>query len=230
MYKSSRTRRVLENSAHFRLVVDPMRTQLASDIDVAVRSLRKDAIYARDNSFTESLLSYFEVSIPNEIQVVTELADAGDWQAAKLRIQNQLTDKSTTLAGISAALEATRQTDRQAALDNIAGARLHMLLTWVICGVLSVLFAALLGVTVTRSISRPLARLERSAAALAAGEFAHRIPEEGSNEFTVLSAAFNNAAAFIEESHNTLERRVQARTSRTRGCPRTRRKRNAGKK
>jgi signal transduction histidine kinase/ActR/RegA family two-component response regulator len=160
-----------------------------------------------------SLLSYFEFTVPSEIQTVSDLAEAGDWQAAKLRIQHQLTEKSRAVSEISAAIEANGQAERQAGLRGIESGRVRTMMGWGVCGLLSIGIACGLGILVTRSITRPLAMLESSAEALAAGNLTHRISEEGTDELAVLSAAFNHAAASMQESHAMLERRVADRTS-----------------
>jgi len=202
-----------EDIAQFRQQIGPLRDQLTHDISVAVQSMRANQASGREEALTMSLLSYFEFTVPSEIQTVSDLAEAGDWQAAKLRIQNQLTAKSRAVAEISAAIEANGQAERQAGLQGIESGRVRIMLTWGVCGLLSIGIACLLGVAVTRSISRPLALLVESAEALATGNLAHRTSEEGTDELAVLSAAFNHAAAAIEESHATLERRVADRTA-----------------
>ncbi len=202
----------LEDLGHFQQAVEVLRSKLGSDVQAAAKAMRSNGIAARDQGVTFSLLPYFEVTVPSEIQSVTELAEAGDWQAAKLRIQNQLTEKSTSIAELIAAIESDGQIARHAALAEIDSARTRMLVSWCVCGALSILLACVLGIAVTRSISRPLSVLAGSAAALAAGDLAHRIPEGGNDELAVLSAAFNHAAESIEESHATLERRVSERT------------------
>jgi signal transduction histidine kinase len=203
----------LQDVNRLEAVIAPLRTQLSGDIGLAVNSLGSGQDKDQKDAFTQSLLLYFQVTVPNEIEAVTKLAEAGDWQAARLRIANQLTEKSAAVARISSAIEANRQTERQAALASIEGARVRVLTYWSLCGLLSLGLASLLGFSVTRSITRPLARLEKGAVALAVGDLAHRIPLEGNDELSLLSAAFNNAAASIEESHATLERRVAERTS-----------------
>ncbi len=205
------TRREDLNS--LRAAIAPLQKHLAADVQSAVDALASAGRNEQDAAVTSSLLLYFQVIVPNEIAVVRELAEAGDWQAAKLRIGNQLTDKSATVAKISSDIEANGRLQREAALARIDGARVRVLFYWFLCGLLSVGTACLLGYTVTRSISVPLSELEKGAAALTSGHLAHRISEDGSDELSALSKAFNNAAASIQESHATLERRVAERTA-----------------
>jgi signal transduction histidine kinase/PleD family two-component response regulator len=211
--------RVLQDGARqedlnaLRAAIAPLQKNLSADVQSAVEALGTPGSNDQDAAFTASLLSYFQVIVPNEIAVVNELAEAGDWQAAKLRINKQLTDKSATVAKLSSDIEANGRLEREEALARIDNARLRVLFYWFTCGLLSVAIACLLGYTVTRSISVPLSELEKGAAALRSGDLAHRIPEDGADELSALSEAFNNAAASIEESHATLERRVAERTA-----------------
>ena len=194
---------------HLKAVITPLRAQLSADVQMAIQALQTD----KDNSFSVSLLSYFEVTVPSEIEQITALAEAGDWQETSLRIQQQFGEKSQAIAELSTELETSRLRERQTALATITATQQRMMLNWILCGVLSLAVACGLGIAVTRSITKPLHRLEEGAAALARGDLAHRIPEQGADELALLSRAFNSAAEAIEESHSTLERRVAERTT-----------------
>jgi signal transduction histidine kinase/ActR/RegA family two-component response regulator len=202
-----------EDLADLQAGIAPIRSQLSSDVQAAVQYLAKGPMGEREHAFSMSLLSYFEETVPNEIEQIEALAQAGDWQAARLRIRNQFTAKSRRVAELSAKIESNGQLKRREALATIALTRLHMLMSWVLCGALSIIFACVLGFRVTRGIARPLKRLKEGAAALAVGNLAHRIPQGGTDELAVVSAAFNDAAASIEESHELLEQRVAERTA-----------------
>jgi signal transduction histidine kinase/ActR/RegA family two-component response regulator len=201
-----------QDIGHFEAAIAPLRVRLAADLQLATKAVRNDPKAAQNLALTASLLPYLEVTVPGEVEKVIDLAEAGDWQAANLRVQHELTGESDSLADISAVIEANAQTERRSILAAIENTRVRMLITWGVCGLLSIFLACLLGIKVTRSITHPLAVLRSGAVALAGGDLANRIPEEGSDELTILSAAFNHAAASIQESHNTLERRVAERT------------------
>ncbi|MBN9021605.1 MAG: HAMP domain-containing protein, partial [Rhizobiales bacterium] len=59
--------------------------------------------------------------------------------------------------------------------------------------------SAYLGVSLHRSIARPMRELAAGADAIAAGRFDHRIPERGRDEFGVVSRSFNAMARAVEE-------------------------------
>jgi signal transduction histidine kinase/CheY-like chemotaxis protein len=187
--------------------------QLLSDVQAAAYDLGKDPGALQRQAVTATLLSYFQVMIPDEMAGLTDLAGAGDWQAVRLRIRNQLSDKTRSMSELSASIDEQGRKERQAALAGIEFARQRTFATWGLCGLLSVVFACLLGLKVTRSISRPLKELTEGAAALAAGDFRYRVGYQGADELGIVAAAFNRAADSVQESHETLERRVAERTT-----------------
>ena len=66
----------LQDVNRLEAVIAPLRTQLSGDIGLAVNSLGSGQ--DQKDAFTESLLLYFQVTVPNEIEAVTKLAEAGD--------------------------------------------------------------------------------------------------------------------------------------------------------
>lgn len=70
----------------------------------------------------------------------------------------------------------------------------------------------LVGAWISRLLAQPINGLASSTRALAAGDLTHRASIEGSDEVGQLGAAFNQMAVQLEDSHNSLERRVQERT------------------
>ena len=69
----------------------------------------------------------------------------------------------------------------------------------------TLLVAAMLGVVVTRSITRPLAQLDVGAQALARGEFQHQVAVVGSDELAALAGAFNDATRRLSNLYGELK-------------------------
>jgi signal transduction histidine kinase/ActR/RegA family two-component response regulator len=197
---------------HLRIALVPLKAEILRDIQ-ETRASSDYGLATEDKEFILSLISYFEMAIPGEIEAILELGAAGDWQAVRLRIENQIRLKNRALTELTAKIDRESRLGRQTALDIVSATRLRTFVTWVLCALSSVLLACLLGLLVTRSVAAPLRRLEKGAQALASGDLAHRISCEGTDELAVVSAAFNQAAAFIEDSHTTLEKRVAKRTA-----------------
>src|SRR5258708_24771735 len=71
--------------------------------------------------------------------------------------------------------------------------------------VFTLLIAATLGVAITRSITRPLARLVEGAKALARGEFQHQVAISGEDELAHLGQVFNDSARRLRDLYATLQ-------------------------
>src|SRR6516225_4432509 len=72
---------------------------------------------------------------------------------------------------------------------------------------LTLLFAAFLGLSITRSITQPLGKLIEGSAALAQGDFSHRVPVQGKDEFARLGNVFNDMIVRLQELYRELDRR-----------------------
>lgn len=70
--------------------------------------------------------------------------------------------------------------------------------------------AALVGVWLSRSLSRPLQGLSAAAERLAGGDFSSRMPQSGPAEVVATAGAFNRMAAELERTYADLERRDAA--------------------
>jgi len=83
--------------------------------------------------------------------------------------------------------------ERAQALENIQRGQRRVFLMLPITAFLTLLMAGILGLMVTRSITRPLAQLDAGAQALARGEFQHQVLVTGKDELATLGEAFNYA-------------------------------------
>jgi two-component system sensor histidine kinase BaeS len=70
---------------------------------------------------------------------------------------------------------------------------------------------ALLGMLISRSVTRPLARLTRAASSMAAGEYSQRVPVRTKDEVGRLAVAFNEMAAALEQDVGELRRQEALR-------------------
>jgi PAS domain S-box-containing protein len=97
--------------------------------------------------------------------------------------------------------------ERAQAVLNIGHAQRRILLILPISAVLTLLFAAFLGSAITRSITQPLRRLMEGSAALASGDFSHRVPAAGKDEIARLGNVFNAMVVRLQELYRELQRR-----------------------
>jgi len=96
---------------------------------------------------------------------------------------------------------------RAEALFNIEQAQRRILLVLPATAVLTLLFAALLGLAITRSITRPLGQLMEASKALGRGEFQNRVSVVGNDELAHLGRVFNDTAGTLRELYETLHTR-----------------------
>jgi signal transduction histidine kinase len=71
-------------------------------------------------------------------------------------------------------------------------------------GVVALLISLLLSVLVARSISLPLKAIADATAAIAAGDYAHRVPEKGPREVKKVATSFNLMAGQVEASQQAM--------------------------
>src|SRR5258708_1523860 len=114
-----------------------------------------------------------EAALPSQIDSMVELAEAGDWQAVRFRLADQLQG----LIGLSSSLvenvDLEVAQERAQSLENTQRARRQFFFVLPVTALLTLLMAVMLGWQATRSITGPLAQLDAGAQALARGVFQH---------------------------------------------------------
>jgi signal transduction histidine kinase len=168
---------------------------------------------AREADQNPTLLTRLETvrsALPSQVDFMLELVKAEDWEAVQLRLANQV----QSLVGSSSSLveDVDREVaqERAEALGNAERARRELSLVLPVTAVLILLISATLGWYATRAISRPLARLDAGAQALARGEFEHEVEVSGNDELAELGRAFNYAANQLRERERAEEALRQA--------------------
>ena len=144
-------------------------------------------------------------SLPLQADALVQLADAGDWQGVRLRLANQV----RTLVGLTSQLvhdvdqEVTHE--RAQALASTERARDQLALVLSVTAAFTLLMAIVFGWYATRSITGPLATLDKGAKALGSGDFQHQIEVQGEDELARLGTAFNYAARQVRELYDELK-------------------------
>jgi PAS domain S-box-containing protein len=144
-------------------------------------------------------------SLPLQADTLVQLANAGDWQGVRLRLANQV----RTLVGLTSQLvhdvdqEVTHE--RAQALASTERARDQLTLVLSMTAAFTLLMAIVFGWYATRSITGPLATLDKGAKALGSGDFQHQIEVHGEDELARLGTAFNYAARQVRELYDELK-------------------------
>jgi len=75
---------------------------------------------------------------------------------------------------------------------------------FLLAGIVALLLSLLLGVLIARSIALPLQRIARATGAVAAGDYEHRLPEQGPPEVKRVATSFNVMAAQVQASQQAM--------------------------
>jgi PAS domain S-box-containing protein len=147
--------------------------------------------------------------LPSQIDSLTALASVGDWEALRQRLAQPF----VPFESLSAELVATTSRDvkdkRSEAARQIERAQLRTLFILPGIGGLTIIVAALLGFSITQSITRPLRSLVDGTSALAKGEFGQQISVQGRDELAHLSRVFNQTTIKLQQLYQNLRRSEQ---------------------
>jgi PAS domain S-box-containing protein len=159
-----------------------------------------------DPALLPTLLS-IQDTLPAELEAITALAQSNEWDAVRLRLANQVRPLESRSSELVEDIDREVGEERAQAVLNIEQAQRRILLILPITIFLTLLFAAFLGSAITRSITQPLRRLIDGSAALAAGDFSHRVPAAGNDEIARLGSVFNDMTVRLQELYRELQRR-----------------------
>jgi PAS domain S-box-containing protein len=152
-------------------------------------------------------LEVLQDALPAELQAVTDLAKAKDWQAVRLRLTNQVRPLESRTSALVASIDREVAEKRAQALLEIDQAQRRILLIVPTTAVLTLLFASFLGLAITRSITQPLGRLIEGSEALAKGDFSHRVTAVGNDEIALVGNVFNDMVVRLQQLYRELQRR-----------------------
>ena len=194
-----------ENTDELVREVDDLRNALLQDSRRTRNALSHLPLEVQPDPALLPTLWTIQGALPSELEAITVLAKSRDWEAVRLRLANQIRPLEARSSALVANIDRKVGEERTQALLNIGRAQRRILLIVPITGAFTLLFAAFLGLLVTRSITRPLRQLMEGSAALARGDFSHRVPAEGNDEFARLGGVFNNMIVRLQELYRELQ-------------------------
>ncbi len=154
-------------------------------------------------------LEAIQSSLPGHLEAIRALASTGDWTALRVRLKNQVEPLESLSAELVQDVDRTVAADRIVMLASIARAQQRLMWIIPVSLFVTLLFAILLGVVITQSITDPLHRLMEGSKALARGEFDHEIPIDGKDELAQLGAVFNETAGRLRHLYGDLRGREE---------------------
>jgi two-component system cell cycle sensor histidine kinase/response regulator CckA len=181
-----------------------LRDTFLADLNRAKQALTAGQFDAKQSQNTLLILETVANALPTQIDTLTTFASNGDWDAVHLRFENQLQGLGTITSGLVDKVDAEVANQRTVAFQRIDRIQRWLLVLLPITAVLTLVSAGALGVLVTRSITRPLKRMDRAAQALACGDFQHEIDVQGTDELARLAAAFKDASRRLRTLYDAL--------------------------
>jgi len=157
----------------------------------------------REKFIVESLSDVVE-NLPERVATLADLAGTGDWAALNARLSNQVDHTDDVAEALMREADIELSQVRKRVFEDISRAEDQAAETLAATAILSFLIAVVLGLVVTRSITRPLSMLGAGAQALAHGDFKYRVAMAGTNELAALAAVFNQTAGKLYDLYERL--------------------------
>jgi PAS domain S-box-containing protein len=184
----------------------PRRQDFRNDVDRAIQAVSVTPADVDRHQLSLRTLEIIRHELPAQIDAVVALARASEWKAVRRRLDNQVKKMTRNTASLTEEIDREVRREQDETLENIRRVQREAVWTLALTGLLTLLTAAGLGLGVTRSITRPLARLDSGAQALARGEFEHKVSLAGHDELASLGGVFNQTAAHLQDLYGALRR------------------------
>jgi PAS domain S-box-containing protein len=156
-----------------------------------------------DAASLPTLIAIQEI-LPAQLEAVTALAKSGDWRAVRLRLTNQVRPLEALSSSLVEAIDREVGDERSRIIANIGQAQRRVLLIVPMTAGVTLVFAAFLGMAITRSITQPLSRLMDASKALGRSEFHHRVSIAGRDELAHLGQVFDETAATLRDLYEAV--------------------------
>jgi len=188
----------------------PLREVLQSDIDQTRTVISRLPVDLHSDRTILPTIEAIQSTLPPQLEKVTALAEVSDWEAVRLRLANEKKPLESVVSALVRTVEQQVATELSADLKDSAKAQQRILVIVPLTAAFTLLVAAFLGLVVTGSITRPLAKLVAGSRALARGDFSHRIQVEGDDELAAVGDVFNDMIVRLQELYRDV-RRSEAR-------------------
>src|ERR1700676_5539610 len=190
-----------------RLVTEggPLRAAVLEDTRRAMSALSLPPFNPRRDPTILPTLHVIQSALPSQLEAITTLATSGDWRAVHLRLAKEVTPLESLTSALVENVDHEVGEEQAQTVLNIKRVQRLVFLVVPLTAALTLLIAATLGVAITRSITRPLARLVEGSKALARGEFQHQVSVSGEDELAHLGQVFNDTARRLRDLYATLQ-------------------------
>ncbi|MGH9742277.1 MAG: PAS domain-containing protein [Candidatus Acidiferrum sp.] len=150
-------------------------------------------------------LEAVESTLESQFQGIRDLATVGDWGAVRLRLANQVHPLEYLTSNLVEIVNRKVSEEQARAALNTTNVQRRVLVLVPITVIFTLLVAGTLGLAITRSITRPLARLVECSRKLARGEFEYEVPVRGNDELSRLGQVFNDTGRQLQDLYASLQ-------------------------
>ena len=204
----------IQDATRFDQEATRLRDQLQQDIKAAIDILENSPLTNQEPRNIAQLRQLSDLAnLSSQIELMKELAEAGDWLAVRLRLENQVEQVSQITQTLVEDIDQVVAAERTRVLAKVSGVQQQAYLAILATSLLTLVVAITLGVYVTSSIAQPLISLNRGARALAQREFNVQLAITGDDELSNFGRAFNDAASQLAKLYADMETLVQERTN-----------------
>src|SRR5262245_57211792 len=191
-------------------------TTLQEQIEVLHRALLEENLRTRntlsqlpaeaelDPTLLPTLLA-IQGELPAQLETIASLTKSGAWDSVRLRLANQVRPLESRSSQLVENVDRVVVEKRAQAILSMRQAEWGIFLIVPLTTLITLVFAAFFGWAITRSITQPLGRLMVGSAALAKGDFSHRVPATGHDEISRLSRVFNDMTSKLEQVYRDLQ-------------------------
>jgi signal transduction histidine kinase len=165
-----------------------------------------ESAFHESGELTPATLRASMASMEDELDALNGLARLKDWLALRLRVKVQLVQVMGEIATVVDEIRASVVRARATAVDEIQARYSSAKLILGLTGACSLLASLLLGVQVTRSITRPLYQIQRAAHQLASANFRISLQIGSNDELAEVGRDVAAAARQLETSYQALTR------------------------
>jgi PAS domain S-box-containing protein len=190
-----------------RLVAEggPLRAVVLEDTRRAMSALNLPPFEPQRDPTILPTLHVIQSALPSQLETITTLAKSGDWRAVHLRLANEVTPLETLTSALVENVDREVGEEQAQTVLNMKRVQHLVFLMVPLTALVTLLIAATLGWAITRSVTRPLARLVEGSKALARGEFQHQVSVSGNDELAHLGQVFNDTAHRLRDLYATLQ-------------------------
>ncbi|WP_051978689.1 sensor histidine kinase [Edaphobacter aggregans] len=195
-----------EDAARLAAEAGPLRTAVLEEAQRARSAL---SLLPSEFQLDPTILPTLQVlqgTLPSQLEKITSLATSGDWLAVRLRLANQIRPLKSLTSALVEKVDYEVGEEQAQTVEKIKRVERRVFLIVPMTAVVTLLIAATLGLTITRSITQPLERLVKGSEALARGEFQHQVSVSGEDELAHLSRVFNDTTVRLRDLYANLQK------------------------